>query len=155
MLCFLKRVLPFTLTLIVGTGLGSVFNFFNSSPQPSPQARAYRLEGGYAGGSGGGGGCRTRRRAFAANIKSAEIFYRPEPFYTEAARRNRTEGDVTLRLTLGADGTVSNVETITALPDGLTEQARRAASQIRFNPATRDNSPVDEVKTITYSFDLN
>ena len=151
MLCFLKRVLPFTLTLIVGTGLGSVFNFFSSSPTPSPQVRSYRFEGG----SGGGGGCRTRRRAFAANIKSAEIFYRPEPFYTAAARRNRTEGDVTLRLTLSADGTVSNVETITALPDGLTEQARRAASQIRFNPATRDGSPVDEVKTITYTFELN
>jgi TonB family protein len=152
MLCFLKRVLPFTLTLIVGTGIGSVFNLFNSSPSPLPEARAYRLESSYG---YGGGGCRNRRRTVTSLIKSAEIIYRPEAFYTEAARRNRTEGDVTLRLTLGADGTVSDIETITALPDGLTEQARRAASQIRFNPATRDGVPVDEVKTITYSFDLN
>jgi TonB family protein len=154
MLCFLKRVLPFTLTLIVGTGLGSVFNLFNSSPQPTaPEARSYRLEAGY--GYGGGGGCRNRRRTITSIIKSAEIVYQPEPFYTEAARRNHTEGEVRLRLTLGADGTVSNIETITALPDGLTEQARRAASQIRFNPSTRDGVPIDEVKDLTYNFDLN
>lgn len=151
MLCFLKRVLPFTLTLIVGLAIGSLFNLFSASPQP--EARSYRFERSYA--TGGGGGCRTRTRAYTANLRSAEILYKPEPLYTAEARRNHTEGDVMLRLTLGSDGTVRDVETITSLPDGLTEQARRAARAIQFNPATRDGSPVDEVKMITYSFNLD
>lgn len=152
MLCFLKRVLPFTLTLLVGSGIGGFFNLFSSSPQPAASdANAYRLESVYE----TRGGCRNRKRSFTTSTRGAEIVYRPEPYYTEAARRNQTEGSVTLRVTLGADGTVTDVETITGLPDGLTEQARRAAKQIRFNPATRDGSPIDEVRTITYSFDLN
>jgi TonB family protein len=150
MLCFLKRVVPFTLTLVVGTGLGGFFNLFSSSPQTSADTNAYKLESVYERRSG----CRSRRRSFTASVRAAEIIYRPEPYYTDIARRNQTQGDVTLRVTLGADGTVKDVETITGLPDGLTEQARRAARQIRFNPATRDGSPVDEVKTITYSFNL-
>jgi TonB family protein len=152
MFCFLKRVLPFTLTLIVGLALGSLFNLFNASPQSAARP-SFRFERSYA--TGSGGGCRNRTRSYTASIRSAEIFYRPEPLYTAEARRNRTEGDVTLRLTLGADGTVRDVETITSLPDGLTEQARRAALAIKFNPATRDGSPVDEVKMITYSFNLD
>ncbi len=149
MLCFLKRVLPFTLTLIVGLGIGSLFNLFNSKPRTAPGV--LRLEGTYA---TGGGGCRTRMRNYSATIRSAEIYYQPKPAYTAMASKNYVEGDVTLRVTLGADGSVSSVEPITRLPYGLTEEAVRAARQIRFTPATRDGSPVDEVKTITYSFDL-
>lgn len=149
MLCFLKRILPFTLTLVVGLAIGSFFNLFSSSTQPQP-APAYRWERSY----GNGGGCRSRRY-FTATERPAEILYRPDPLYTDAATRNGTEGDVTLRLTLGADGNVRDIETITSLPDGLTEQARRAAREIRFNPAMRSGSPVDEVKMITYSFNLN
>ena len=151
MLCFLKRVLPFTLTLIVGTGVAGFFNLFSSSPKQATDSNAYRLQSVHE----TRGGCRNRKRSFTATIRAAEVIYKPEPYYTEIARRNQTQGDVTLRVTLGADGTVTDVETITGLPDGLTEQARRAARQIRFNPATRDGSPVDEVKTITYSFNLN
>ncbi|MBD0370661.1 MAG: energy transducer TonB [Pyrinomonadaceae bacterium] len=155
MLCFLKRVLPFTLTLVVGIGIGSLFNLFNAKPQA--ETGAFRLESSY--GTGGGyrsGGCRERyRRSYSATVRSAEIYYQPKPSYTNMAQKNYTEGDVTLRVTLGADGNVSSVEPLTRLPYGLTEEAVRAARQIRFNPATRDGSPVDEVKTITYSFNLD
>ena len=152
MLFLLNRILPFTLTLIVGLGVGSLFNLFKSSPQS--QASTFRLVSS-ADTSGGKSGCRMRTRGYWANTRSAEISYRPEPLYTVAARRNHTEGDVTLRLTLGADGTVRDIETITSLPDGLTEQSRRAAREIKFTPATRDGAPVDEVKMITYSFNLD
>src|SRR2546423_10743589 len=121
MLCFLKRILPFTLTLIVGLALGSLFNIFNASTKPETRT-SYRFDRSYA--TGGGGGCRTRSRGYAATLgsatlRSAEIFYRPEPMYTAEARRNHTEGEVILRLTLGADATVHDVETISSLPYGL------------------------------------
>lgn len=155
MLCFLKRVLPFTLTLIVGIGIGSLFNLLSAKPQA--ETRVFRLESSYGtGGAGyGSGGCRARRSMYSATVRSAEVYYQPTPQYTSAAQKNQVEGDVTVRVTLGADGTVSSVEPVTRLPYGLTEEAVRAARQIRFNPATRDGSPVDEVKTITYSFNLD
>ncbi|HEY0323165.1 MAG TPA: energy transducer TonB [Pyrinomonadaceae bacterium] len=152
MLCFLKRVLPFTLTLIVGLAIGSFFNLFSAKPQT--EVNAVRLQSSYATG-GGSRGCRSRSRSYAETYKSATILSKAEPAYTAEARRNRTEGDVTLRVTLGADGNVSNVETITSLPDGLTDQAIKAARQIKFVPATYNGSPADEAKTITYSFNLD
>ena len=153
MLCFLKRILPFTLTLIIGLAIGSFFNLFNAKTPTEPGV--LRLQTSYASGGGGEGGCRMRRRAFSEGYRTATILSQSEPAYTVEARRNRTEGDVTLRVTLGADGTVKDVETITSLPDGLTEQARKAARMIKFTPATFNGNPVDEARTLTYSFDLN
>lgn len=153
MLCFLKRVLPFTLTLIVGLAIGGLFNLFSASPQT--EQRAFRLESTYATG-GGGSGCRTRARSnYLESYRAARILSQAQPMYTAEARRNLTQGEVMLRVTLGADGTVGDVETITSLPDGLTEQARKAARMIKFVPATRNGAQADEVRTITYSFNLN
>ena len=152
MLCFLKRVLPFTLTLIVGIGIGSLFNLFSAKPQAQPGV--FRFESSY--GSGGSGSCRTRsRRSYSEEYRAARILSQAQPSYTAEARRNQTQGEVILRVTLGADGTVTNIEPITSLPDGLTEQASKAARLIKFVPASRNGSPVDEAKTITYSFNLN
>lgn len=154
MLCFLKRVLPFTLTLIIGIAVGSLFNLFNAKPQAG--TGVLRFEGSYATGGGGGGGCRSsRRRSYSEDYRSARIISQAQPAYTAEARRSQTQGDVILRVTLGADGAVSNVETIASLPNGLTEQAVKAARLIKFVPATRNGSQVDETKTITYSFDLD
>lgn len=152
MLCFLKRVLPFTLTLIVGVALGQFFNLFSSSSQTEPTP-SYRLE--TLSRSDEGGGCRARRRAYFEGYIPARVLSQPQPLYTSEARNNHTQGEVVLRVTLGADGTVSDIDTITQLPDGLTTQAERAARAIKFIPATRSGSPVDEVKVITYSFNLD
>lgn len=154
MLCVLKRVLPFTLTLAIGSLTGGFFNLFSSDTQPSySPAPPPAVQSSY----GRGGGCSARRKyvSTVSTARTAEVYSQPKPLYTQAALRNKTEGEVVLRITLGADGTVRDVETITSLPDGLTEQARRAAREIQFKPATRDGSPVDEVKTITYSFSLD
>jgi TonB family protein len=156
MLCFLKRVLPFTLTLLVGLAIGGLFNLFGSKP-PTEQG-VFRLESSYGTGisaGAGSGGCRSRMRSYTDEYRSARIVSQAEPAYTVEARRNRTEGNVMLRVTLGADGTVSNIETITSLPYGLTEQAWKAAREIKFVPAMHNGSPVAEMKTITYSFNLD
>jgi outer membrane biosynthesis protein TonB len=103
MLCFLKRVLPFTLTLIVGLALGSFFNLFSAKPQT--ELRVVRLESSYGTGGGtgyGSGACRSRYRSYSETYKSARILSQAEPLYTAEARRNHTEGEVTLRVTLGA-----------------------------------------------------
>ncbi|HEX8176016.1 MAG TPA: energy transducer TonB [Pyrinomonadaceae bacterium] len=156
MSCFLKRILPFTLTLIVGIAIGGIFNIFSFRQQSGPAALRVESDYGTSGGSGAGSyGCRSRRRSYSESYSPARVLTQVEPAYTTEARRNGTEGQVMLRVTLKADGTVGDVETITSLPDGLTEQARKAARLIKFVPATRYGSPVDEQKTITYSFDID
>jgi TonB family protein len=160
MLCFLKRILPFTLTLIIGLAIGSFFNLFNAK-KPA-ETGVLRLQTSYSEGTGTGG-CRSRRRSnetsgsydIASRYSPAQILSQPLAKYTDEARRNQTTGQVTLRVTLSADGTVGNIEALTNLPDGLTEQAEKAARKIKFIPAKYNDSAIEEMKTITYSFELN
>jgi TonB family protein len=153
MLCFLKRVLPFTLTLLVGLAIGGLFNLWKT--ETTETRGEYRLQTSFG---AEGRGCRSRRfgNNYSFNSYSpATILSESEASYTTEARRNQTEGQVILRVTLGADGNVGDIETITSLPDGLTEQARIAARQIKFIPAVRNGYKVDETKTITYTFNLD
>jgi TonB family protein len=79
---------------------------------------------------------------------------RPEPLYTERARENHVTGTVRLRMVLASDGTVKYIFALTRLPDGLTEQAIRAARKIKFVPATKDDHPVSQFVTIDYNFNI-
>jgi TonB family protein len=61
---------------------------------------------------------------------------------------------VTLEVRFTADGRVDVLRVITGLGHGLDEQARLAASRIRFKPATRDGKAVDQVSVIHVAFQL-
>jgi TonB family protein len=156
---FLKRVLPFALALLAGVGVWTLAN---------PRARVFGdlfyLERG--GGRGWGRGHRAKRcrhhrrdsrRTYAATevTSRAVLLSKPEPGYTEEARARGTSGVVTLRMALGADGRVSNIEVLEGLPDGLSERAIDAAERIQFAPAQRDARPVSQWVTAEYVFQLH
>src|SRR5262247_3426538 len=61
-----------------------------------------------------------------------KITHKPQPEYTEQARRNRVSGTVVLRGLFHSSGKVMNVCWVRSLPDGLTENAIKAAYQITF-----------------------
>jgi len=82
----------------------------------------------------------------------AVILSKPEPQYTEEARRSRTGGRITLRLVLAADGRVKHILVVRPLPDGLTETAIAAARQIVFQPATKDGRPVSQIVNVEYGY---
>ncbi len=84
----------------------------------------------------------------------ARLLSRPEPQYTEEARRAQVSGTVVLRAVFSADGTVQRVLVARSLPHGLTEAAVRAARRIKFVPATRDGRPVSQFIQIEYNFNL-
>lgn len=84
----------------------------------------------------------------------AQILSRPEPLYTERARRSGVTGNVTLRMVLAADGAVKHIVAVRRLPDGLTENAINAARRIKFVPATKDGRPVSQFVTIQYHFNI-
>jgi TonB family protein len=82
------------------------------------------------------------------------VLSKPEPQYTEAARRNGTTGMVVLRAVFSSSGEVTNIQVVQKLGDGLTEKAIAAAKQIRFVPAKRDGRPVSMYMQLQYNFNL-
>jgi TonB family protein len=84
----------------------------------------------------------------------ARVLLKPEPQYTEDARRNLVMGTVVLRVVFSRTGEVTNIRAIHALPFGLTERAIAAARLIRFRPATKDGRPVNVYMQLEYNFNL-
>lgn len=84
----------------------------------------------------------------------ARVLAKPEPQYTEEARRNAITGSVVLRVVFSRTGEVTDIRALQSLPFGLTEKAIAAARQIRFRPATRDGRPVNVYMQLEYNFNL-
>jgi TonB family protein len=82
------------------------------------------------------------------------VIAKPEPQYTEEARRNQVTGTVVLRVVFSRSGDVTNIRAVQSLPFGLTEKAIMAARQIRFSPATKDGHPVSVYMQLEYNFNL-
>jgi TonB family protein len=76
----------------------------------------------------------------------------PSPAYTIQARKNGTEGTVNVRILVGSDGSVKRVRILTGLPDGLSYQAVKAAYELRFKPATKNQIPVESWQGIIIEF---
>ena len=64
------------------------------------------------------------------------------PRYTETARSHKVVGTVTLDLEVGADGAVHDVKVVSALPDGLSDEAIRVTRELKLSPALKNNQPV-------------
>ena len=108
----------------------------------------------------GEGGSRNNSNGPSNIFKSAEVEQRarllakPEPQYTEEARRNQVTGTVTLRCVFSSAGDVVQIHTIQTLPFGLTERAIAAARQIKFIPAMKGGHPVSVWMQLEYNFNL-
>ncbi|HEY0171720.1 MAG TPA: energy transducer TonB [Pyrinomonadaceae bacterium] len=114
-----------------------------------------RVDGGGGPGGGGGGGV-DYSRPFRQNevTRKAMITFKPEPGFTEEARKNNVTGVVRLRAILSASGSVTGITTVKGLPDGLTEKAISAARQIRFTPAEKDGRAVSQYVVLEYNFNI-
>jgi TonB family protein len=113
-----------------------------------------RNDGG--GGPGGGGGGGDYNRIFSGKEvnSKARVLSKPEPQYTEEARKNQITGTVVLRAVFTSGGQVTGIRAVSGLPYGLTERAIAAARQIRFTPATKDGRPVSMYIQLEYNFNL-
>jgi TonB family protein len=84
----------------------------------------------------------------------ARVLSKPEPSYTESARKFSITGTVILRCIFSKDGKIANLWLIRKLPHGLTERAINAARQIRFTPAVKDGQSVSMWMQLEYNFNL-
>jgi protein TonB len=82
------------------------------------------------------------------------ILEKPNPVYSDEARRLGIEGDVQIRAVFLASGSVNIVGVSQGLGHGLDEAALQAARRIRFKPAQRDGKAVDFPATIRIVFQL-
>ena len=89
-----------------------------------------------------------------AKSTNLELLSKPTGQYTAEAKALKIQGDVVLRVTFTAGGQVVVHGVVHGLGHGLDEQARHAAEQIRFQPATRNGQAVDLTTNITITFQL-
>ena len=111
-----------------------------------------RNDGG--GGPGGGGGGLRPSIQRQRGLSKARVLSKPEPQYTEEARKNQITGTVVLRAVFTSGGQVTNIRSVSGLPFGLTERAIAAARQIKFSPAMKDGRPVSMYIQLEYNFNL-
>jgi outer membrane biosynthesis protein TonB len=67
---------------------------------------------------------------------------RPYPITTPEAQANKYKGEVFLKATFNADGTITDIDVIHEVPYGMTESAIDALKHSRFHPATINGQPV-------------
>jgi protein TonB len=103
----------------------------------------------------GGGNPRPDPNAPATTVDQKPIpLTNPSPHYTEEARKNKIQGNVRVRVLVGADGSVKQVRMVRGLPDGLEDEAIREAYKMRFKPAMKGGQPVAFWVPIDIEFNL-
>lgn len=79
----------------------------------------------------------------------------PAPQYTQEARDAQLQGVVIMQTVIDHQGNVANVKILKDLPMGLGEQAKKAVSEWKFEPATLNDEPVDVYYNLTVNFRLD
>lgn len=73
----------------------------------------------------------------------------PQPAYPPEARRSRTSGEVVLRFTVNTDGSVGDIDVVSARPRGVFERSAQAAvRRWRFQPI---GSPQQVTRTFSFA----
>ena len=142
----------------VGDGRGNGFGPGNNGNTGGEGER--QIGGGDTGGgpSCAGVGCTGRRNGapFRSNEveQKARLLSKPEPHYSEEARKQGITGTVVLRVVFSSTGEITQIRAVQTLPFGLTERAIAAAREIKFLPAMKGGRPVSVYMQLEYNFNL-
>jgi hypothetical protein len=86
------------------------------------------------------------------NFKPLRIFDLPSASFPDEIRDKGTFGTVILKVRFLAGGAIGKIIVIQGLPDGLTEEAVKAAKEIRFLPARLNGRLTNSAETVEYNF---
>lgn len=78
--------------------------------------------------------------------------YKPDPEYTQQARKSGIQGTVTLALTVGADGRGYDIKVLKPLGHGLDEKAVEAVQSWKWEPALDEGKPIESKMNVDVSF---
>jgi TonB family protein len=133
-----------------------------------PASNGTGLGGGIGSGSGGGIGSGTGPGVgpgrgggigggvfrVGGGVSAPVALYRPDPDYSEEARKAKYQGVVVLGLVVDSSGRPRDVRVARSLGMGLDEKAIEAVRQWKFEPAKKDGSPVAVQINVEVSFRL-
>ncbi len=108
---------------------------------------------GHGPGQGGGFGGGTYSLG-DVGVTSPIAKFTPEPDFSEAARKAKYQGTVTLAAVIGLDGRPRNLRVIHALGMGLDEKALERVRTWLFEPGKRNGQPVAVAMTLEVDFRL-
>lgn len=139
----------------VGTGPGIGPGEGTGTGTGIGQGRGENVFGAAGGGAGGGGEIDYTRVFNQREVgQKAVILHKPDPGFTESARKFTVTGVVRLRVVLNRTGEVTNIGVIKGLPHGLTARAVNAARGSKFKPAQKDGRAVSQYVTFEYNFNI-
>jgi protein TonB len=87
-------------------------------------------------------------------VTAPKPVYRPDPEYSEKARKKKINGTVVVAMIVTQEGRVREVKITKGLDKGLDKQALAAVRTWKFEPATKDGKPVAVHLNVDVSFRL-
>ncbi len=105
-------------------------------------------------GPGEGGGVGGGVYSVGGGVSEPIPIYKPDPPYSEDARKAKYQGTVVLFVVIDAAGNVSQCRVIKPLGLGLDEKALETVKTWKFKPAMKNGTPVPVQVTVEVSFRL-
>ena len=105
-------------------------------------------------GPGSGGGFGGGAYRIGGGVSAPVPVFRPEPEYSEEARKAKWQGAVLLSLVVDEDGTPKDIKVVRSLGLGLDQKAIEAVQKWRFKPGLKDGKPVPVSANIEVNFRL-
>ena len=102
----------------------------------------------------GGGCCEDVFQAGRGGVSAPVPIYKPEPAYSEEARKAKYGGNVVLWIIVDAQGNVRSVRVTKPLGMGLDEEAEKTVRTWKFKPALRQGVAVPVQVLVEVSFRL-
>jgi TonB family protein len=107
---------------------------------------------GYGPGSGMGTGGGVYK--IGGGVSAPVPIFKPEPEYSEEARKAKFQGAVLLAIVILPDGSTTNIRVIRPLGLGLDEKAIEAVQKWRFRPSMKDGRAVAVTANVEVNFRL-
>ncbi len=105
-------------------------------------------------GPGEGGGTGGGLYSVGGGVSAPVPIYKPEPAYSEEARKAKYQGTVVLWIVVDAQGNVTDAKVARPLGLGLDEKAQETVRTWKFKPALRNGSPVPVRVIVEVTFRL-
>ncbi|HKM55573.1 MAG TPA: energy transducer TonB [Isosphaeraceae bacterium] len=105
-------------------------------------------------GPGEGGGFGGGAFRIGGGVSAPIPIYKPEPEYSEEARKAKFQGTVMLAIVVDTDGKAKNIQVVRSLGMGLDEKAVEAVAKWRFKPGYKDGRPVPVKANVEVNFRL-
>ena len=115
----------------------------SSTPTPSPTATPSPSRNGFVPG--------TNRIRISSGVANSLIRHKVDPIYPREARKNNITGDVLLRIIIGRQGNVTNLEVIQGDPI-LVESAVKAVKQWKYRPYILNGEAIEAESVIKIQY---